>query len=140
VTDKYDDAIEWLVEHADERFTGCSAVFAAWSYPDAGDPYGLTAAHVLFQAANASGYAAPGDRCGCITQIREGRNEATTADLTAAIRADARLPSRIRDIEKLRGDELRAALQPFAEWQRRLDREIRQPALAKPLADAEGAE
>lgn len=122
--DKYDEAIEWLVEHADERIRGESVIYRAWD-----DPY--ADGHCLFLCATPTGhYAFRGDLndCGCLTQIRGSLLEiyhAWTPELTAAIRADERIPVCIEEISNLRGEELRAALQPFAEWQRKLDREIR---------------
>lgn len=129
MSDKYDEAIEWLVAHADDPipedyrdvYDG-QMVHFVWSF--ASD----IEAERLFSYATKSGgikLLDNDDLCGCLTQIREGSAVGETPELTAAIRADERIPSDIAVIAKLRGDELRAALQPFAFWQRRLDREIR---------------
>lgn len=119
--DKYDEAIDWLVENADddELLEGYgSVVERAWD----GD---LDQGWCLFQIVSPSGLA--WKACGCLTQIRRPENtlDACTPELTAAIRADERIPFDVCGMKKLRGDDLRAALLPFAEWQRRLDREIR---------------
>lgn len=132
MSDKYDEAIEWLVEHADDEVDGVPSVIeAAWDFDeDAAEP-----AMCLFQICSPSGFACDtpsGKACGCLTQVRRDENtlDAWTPSLTAEIRADERIPGNIRKIARLRGDKLRAALQPFAFWQRRLDREIRQPIAA----------
>lgn len=124
--DKYDEAIEWLVEHADDE-TGCRYNVIQWAW-DLDDEFPI--AHCLFQLCTPGGLSSPnpqGKVCGCLTQVRRSENtlDAWTPELTAAIRADERIPGSIEGISKLRDDELRAALQPFAEWQRKLDREIR---------------
>lgn len=131
--DKYDEAIDWLVanplcgEHETEFVT---AVERAWNLPRLSEMGGC-----LFIMATPSGEceeAPSGMSCGCLTQIRRGDwAHAWTSELTEAIRADERIPAIPDDLFDLRGDELRTALQPFAEWQRRLDREIRGVQLAK---------
>jgi hypothetical protein len=125
--DKYDQAIEWLVEHADDEtaLPGCNVIDLAWDLDDA-----YQTGQCLFQICSPSGFAVntpQGMPCGCLTQVvrKENTLDAWTPKLTEAIRADQRIPGSIRDISRLRGDELRTALQPFAEWQRRLDKEIR---------------
>ena len=123
--DKYDEAIEWLVANANdgERQEYGSVVEYAWDDDE-------HSAHCLFQHATVSGsheeYGHSGF-CGCLTQIRQAPFErfAATEDLSDEIAADERIPKDIRTLQDRRGDELRAALQPFAEWQRRLDKEIR---------------
>lgn len=52
---------------------------------------------------------------GCLTQIRRGGNWSYTAELTAAIRADERIPKDVADITV-------ADLPVFAEWQRKIDK------------------
>jgi hypothetical protein len=134
VSDKYDDAIEWLVAHADdESKLGRGICYDAWVN---------AATHTvgcLFDFCTPSGRSKPMGKLiyGCLTMIRRqpGKYIAWTDYLTREIVTDDRIPKLIDELCDLRGDELRAALQPFAEWQRRLDREIRQPALA-----TEGAE
>jgi len=114
--DKYDEAIEWLVEHPDE-------LWPMWSGPSGGD------AGCLFEFCSAEpdmSVVPNGEMCGCLVMIRESDTySAWTPELTDEIRADDRLPRSFTDLKGLRGDALRAALQPFAEWQRRLDKEIR---------------
>ncbi len=81
----------------------------------------------LFAMATKSGdNVAPDDgaRFGCLTMIRFGRtttstyaNQAATPELTAAIRADERIPADSISIKI-------TDLPTFAEWQRRLDKEL----------------
>jgi hypothetical protein len=128
VSDKYDDAIEWLVAHADGENPDKGICYEAWI--DAA----THTAGCLFDFCTPSGRGGERGsfRLGCLTMIRN-RPEmyiAWTDDLTREIVTDDRIPKLIDELCDLRGEELRAALQPFAEWQRRLDREIRQPALA----------
>jgi len=121
--DKYDKAIEWLVANMDEASLDhySSLVEKAWDGEQ-------DEAWCLFQNATPTG-GRPQCRsgCGCLTQIRRPENplEAWTPELTAEIRADERIPFDVLGMKQLRGDELREALQVFAIWQRRLDREIR---------------
>jgi len=128
MSDKYDQAIDWLVEHADDTPTSGDdcMIDEAWS-----DPLEHVAG-CLFQFCNPTGgndeELPGGEMCGCLTMIRGGCGSAWTPELTREIEADLRLPDGLGEFSLLRGDELRAALQPFAEWQRRLDREIRTPA------------
>jgi hypothetical protein len=120
MADKYDDAIEWLVNRP-------QLIVEQWSKAGSGGNHG---GQSLFHYCDAPGskYAAA---CGCLTMIRNGTGKVINVDgtvntqLSKDIKADNRLPRLIDDIKDLRGDDLRAALQPFAEWQRRLDKEIR---------------
>ena len=93
--DKYDAAIEYLTEHPDE-------ILPAWN-----TPYEHRAGCLFV-------YTAPG--CGCLTQIRYGK-PAPTPELAREIGSDKRIPHLGRDITLLH-------LPVFAEWNRRLDREI----------------
>lgn len=106
--DKYDEAIEYLTAHPDE-------ILLAWSdRPGDQHPH-----HCLFIYANASGEFSSRGFLGCLTQIRSGGPwRAETSELTAAIAADDRLPDHWDGITP-------NDLPVFAEWQRRLDREIR---------------
>lgn len=63
--------------------------------------------------------------CGCLTQVRAFEFGAETDELTAAIRADNRIPDNPRAIGVL-------DLPVFAEWQRRLDRELNRPVPSTP--------
>lgn len=109
MNDKYDEAIAYLTEHPD-------AIHTAWFSPR------LHRAGCLFQFCTPDG--AKGRRsdtlmCGCLTQVHgRGCNVAWTDELTEAIEQDNRLPACIDDVQV---DDLPV----FAEWQRRLDREIR---------------
>lgn len=116
--DQYDEQIERLVK-ADE-----SAIRCDWN-----------SANGLFQLATNTGRSAKrpdGVMCGCLTLIRERWGCACVAwtdKLTAKIRADNSLPvstdALLDDWNSLTIRERRAAIKPFAKWQRRLDREIR---------------
>lgn len=128
--DKYDEAIEWLVEHADETSPdGEPMIEVAW---------GNNRTHqagCLFAFCYGDDHYPPlEDRqsVGCLTMIRSNpdRYVAATPALTLEILLDSRLPREIEELHDLRGEDLRAALQPFAEWQRRLDKEIRQTITA----------
>ena len=113
--DKYDEAIEYLVEWPED-------LDEAWGLPDEA-PGGF-----LFQFCEPDGN--DDGKIGCLTMVHRGFSEAFTSELTAAIRADNRLHC---DIDELytallstdSPDARRAILQPYAEWQRRMDREIR---------------
>lgn len=63
------------------------------------------------------GYCPNGAQVGCLTAVKFGNYEAWTPELTAAIRADSRIPSSTDDITV-------AILPVFAEWQRRIDKEL----------------
>lgn len=126
--DKYDEAIEWLV--ANPVVKGHDGDGGLWTeiYQAWGNCYDHKAG-CLFVYADPGiheSVSRPHGVCGCLTMIRNPANPhvAWTPELTAEIRADARIQP-IESIVALRGDALRAALQPFAEWQRRLDKEIR---------------
>jgi len=96
MTDKYDEAIAYLTARPDR-------IYYAWDHPY--EPMGA-----LFRYA--------GEGCGCLTQIRsDPEMRAATPELTAAIRADKRIPLSPKDITV----EL---LPIFAEWQRRIDKEL----------------
>lgn len=115
--DKYDAAIEYLTQNPSE-------IYEAWNGP---------VDHVagcLFQAAGHNGTVGMGEtfpqrpdglECGCLTTIRKNDeyipSVAWTDELTAAIRADDRLPKDPREITV-------AHLPIFAEWQRRIDAEL----------------
>lgn len=113
--DKYDEDIEKIVGSHDPA----KIASAMWDK-----------ARTLFQCATISGR--PGVECGCLTQIRGGpcHRVAMKPELADEIRDDDRLPTSVCDLRLAISackspDEIRAVLQPFAEWQRRLDREIR---------------
>lgn len=100
--DKYDRAIKFLQKHP-------AQIESAW-ISGLSDPTAPGA--VLFTSA--------GDSMshGCLTMIRGGGWDAATRKLTRAIRADKRIPDN--------GDYITVANLPvFAEWQRRLDRELK---------------
>lgn len=97
--DKYDEAIEYLTKYPEE-------IAHAWS--------GGHTAECLFDLA---GRSSDGDY-GCLTMIRGcDKWEAETPELTQQIRDDHRIPKWGHSITV-------ADLPVFAEWQRRLDREL----------------
>ena len=103
--DKYDGAIDRLTENP-------NTIWETWNSPHS------FFAGCLFMYASKDGY--PHDDIGCLTTIR--RNDgfgrlACTPELTEAIRADERIPKNARDIKV-------EDLPVFAEWQRRLDKEL----------------
>jgi len=103
--DKYDKAIAYLTQHPKE-------IMDAW-YD--GGVCQLPSAHpaaCLFQYAGNS----PFKCCGCLTMVKNGCR-AETPELTKAIRADERIPNGCEAITL-------EHLPVFAEWQRRLDKEL----------------
>lgn len=114
--DKYDEAIEYLTKNPDE-------INDAWNYASthkAGCLFMACSPHIsngeiitLFPRRE--------DRelCGCLTMVRKegGSYHAWTDDLTASIRADDRIPQNSEEITL-------ESLPVFAEWQRRLDKEL----------------
>lgn len=107
--DRYDHAIDYLMRHPME-------IINAWGQPD------THRAGCLFARAHRKDCY----NChhGCLTQIRgycgyplASWNMAATPTLTTVIRADQRIPGRVEDIQLHH-------LPVFAEWQRRLDREL----------------
>lgn len=110
--DKYDAAIEFLSKHPD-------LIMASWYDIPLSDRKDIinahSIAHCLFQRCG------PAD-CGCLTTIRglyyAGNYPfAATDELTEAIQNDERIPHDERYIEV-------SHLPIFAEWQRRLDKEL----------------
>lgn len=108
--DKYDKAIKYFNDHP-------SQIRGAWASP------GTCEGGALFMYASVSGTRKLG--CGCLTQIRGNVNLSAIGpknmlmrDITDEIRNDDRIPVRSDDVSV---DNLYV----FAEWQRRLDKEIR---------------
>ncbi len=102
--DKYDEAIAYLTEHPDE------IVNEWWNGSATGSNEGQ--AGCLFNRAGDE--LADGRWCGCLTQVRGENLPAATPELTAAIRADHRIPA---DENHITVDHLEV----FAEWQRKID-------------------
>jgi hypothetical protein len=97
--DKYDDAVEYLTAHP-------SDIRRAWDYP-----HSHSAGCLFLQTGS-------GCTNGCLTQIRANLEyRAPKNSITKAIRADARIPMNPADIDV-------GSLPVFAEWQRRLDKEL----------------
>lgn len=122
--DKYDLAIEKLMEMDDADFR--DIVSAAW-YADRATPDDQIGC--LFQYCTPSGVEEnrpDGHSCGCLVQIHRMRHipqeykkyHAWTAELTEAIEKDERIPGIVSRITKKN-------IQVFAEYQRRMDVEIR---------------
>lgn len=112
--DVYDKAIAFLRKHPER-------IYRAWVDPTREPGGALFSFTSRSRKAELSRETHPiyGDRmsCGCLTQIRGGDYAAPTKALTAAIRDDERIPaiSTLIDVE---------SLPVFAEWQRRLDKEL----------------
>lgn len=100
--DKYDKAVEYLTKHPDE-------IHFAWNRPH------TARGGCLFQYAQNTDSTT--EFCGCLTQIRGGFEVAQTPELTEAILRDIRLPC---DEDDITVDDLPI----FAEWQRRIDKEL----------------
>ncbi len=120
--DKYDDAIDYLMDNAEQ-------IREAWLVPS----YNLGGC--LFQFAkrdDRSQHPLCNNKIGCLTTIRKTatrsdvneRHVAITDELTAAIRNDDRIPDSINIIMFMLSEERLKTLKVFAEWQRRLDREL----------------
>lgn len=101
--DRYDVAVEYLTKHPED-------IQACWTWPWSDHPGGC-----LFLLCSKDQNRANG--CGCLTQVRAGTLDAERYHHTLAIRADERLPANPNDI---RVEDLPV----FAEWQRKLDREL----------------
>lgn len=111
--DRYDDQIAGILHVRDTEGddAGRLLILEQWSEAEG-----------LFACAGVTGSTSDttvsGDWCGCLTQIRSGRYVAATDVLTVGIVSDERIPDSEADIDF---DDLPV----FAEWQRRIDREIR---------------
>jgi hypothetical protein len=103
--DRYAAAVAYLTQHPEE-------IRAAWSHPS------CHVAGALFCMASRCESWSPTSTIGCLTMIRSDQKyRAQTPELTAAIRLDTRIPVSSRDVTV-------NDLPVFAEWQRRLDREL----------------
>lgn len=122
MSDKYDEAVAYLTEHPED-------IAEAWQIPVFRTPSKVAQAHCLFAYVTPTGKE-QGNRpdakeCGCLTQIQasgpQGDNDgefcAWTDALTDAIQADHTIPT---DIESVRVEDLST----FANWQRRIDKEL----------------
>ena len=121
IADKYDHAITYLTRNPME-------IVPAWQSWNS-HPAGCLFAPVIPILKNREGYPGSqrrpdGKMCGCLTEIRRGSSLAWTDELTEAIQADNRIPALPYSV---RVENLRA----FAEFQRRLDRELREPAISE---------
>lgn len=106
--DRYDKAIANLTERVNAG--EADAIQDAWGFPGT-DPAGC-----LFESTGRNPRDSE-DVCGCLTQVRRGDYDGPTPELTALIRADARIPCGSKQITL-------ADLPVFAEWQRKLDTEL----------------
>lgn len=119
--DAYDRMIESLADSP-------RSVTYAWDYPSRED-CGPLFAKCSFDRSDVHHRA-----CGCLTQIRYSDTNIVVGrdgpreDLTYQIASDERLPTDIwdfhRDFTAADRQTRVAMLQPFAEWQRRLDKEL----------------
>lgn len=111
--DRYDQAINYLKSLPPDVYPDVveNSWFSAGSDPE-------LIAGCLFQFAAPSN--STNDNCGCLVMIKENplHYRACTEKLTNEIVADTRIPNDYRQITI-------ESLPAFAEWQRRLDREVR---------------
>lgn len=105
--DKYDLAIDYLTDNPEE-------IYSAW-----GDPYDHQAGCLFYYATRKYSPNKVPESIGCLTQIRQGvlYPDAETEKLTHEIAADERIPDKLGEVTV---DDLPV----FAEWQRRLDKEL----------------
>lgn len=115
VKDKYDEAVDYLTKNPEE-------IYQCWNHPIS------YRAGALFLPVSDKLPASPntvdllprrgdGLMCGCLTMVRAGLKVAWTDELTEAIRGDARIP---KTPESIKPEHLPV----FAEWQRRIDKEL----------------
>lgn len=107
--DKYDESIAYLKKHPTE-------IMRAWNMPlvrSGGALFTMTGLTGTFCDSTKRG----GSYCGCLTQVKAKKCPAYTPRLTKLIRADKRIPD---SPEKVTVRHLKA----FADWQRRLDKEL----------------
>ncbi len=108
VVDKYDKEVAYLTGNPGK-------IPDAWSSPD------INRGGLLFQWCTLSGgeeeHPDSFETCGCLTQVRGGGYSAWTDKLTEQIQNDVRIPLSESGITV---DDLPV----FAEWQRRLDKEL----------------
>lgn len=106
--DKYHAAIIYLTAHPEE-------IEEAWA------SLRQKIGGCLFQFAMRDGFYGSNqsdpNSCGCLTQVKNKERRAETEALTTAIRNDVRIPS-------THGAITVRNLHVFAEWQRRLDKEL----------------
>jgi hypothetical protein len=100
--DKYDEAIAFLTANP-------GRIYDAWASP------AYMRGGCLFAWVGVHGY--NGTNAGCLTQVHSGYRVGCTEELTKAIREDMRIPMGVRDVTA-------DSLPVFAEWQRRLDKEL----------------
>lgn len=119
VRDRYDQEVERLSANPD-------AIEPSWwhSHPS----HDVTHSPLF----DACGYSRSGGKssqfCGCLTQVKCGMHCAQTSELTDAIRQDGRIPGHSLTIKA-------KDLPVFAEWQRRIDKELNRtppPMLPEP--------
>ncbi len=124
MSDKYDRAIEFLTEHPEK-------IKDAWGHDLLDVPAELESdCHDLFgYVENGRGTIevwekhvrpdgeGPTPFAGCLTQVKARTHIGQTPELTAAIVADHRIPD---DPDNITVDDLPV----FAEWQRRIDKEL----------------
>jgi hypothetical protein len=114
VADKYDAAIAWFSTVPADQVQ--YEIEQAWMLSEP-HPAGC-----LFQFCQKDGFNRAGaheKQCGCLVMIRQTNSgyQAATLELTAAIKADSRIPTASWMIRL-------EHLPVFAEWQRRLDMEL----------------
>jgi hypothetical protein len=126
--DKYDRAIDYLVENPQD-------ICRAWKTPGEVTRPEVAQAHCLFQFVTPTGKEIKrpdGKPCGCLSQVSGGLcvgANAWTDELTKEINNDDRIPWDMVEFEsvvnRLPKEQRARRFYIFADWQRRLDRELR---------------
>lgn len=103
--DGYDLQIAYLTAHPEEIEGQWVRGLGLFAYASKGRPFSYDVVYDMWE--------------GCLTMIRADANRGVVGrpDLTAAIRADKRLPKTVDDVTP-------RDLPAFAYWQRRLDKEL----------------
>jgi len=116
MSDKYDKAVAYLTRHPGQiETTWGRALCSDYELDDDDKEAHKKAACLFTRCGDEDGKF---QATGCLTQISHGAGVcAGTPELTKAIKADQRIPQNGEDIEV--GD-----LSLFAEWRRRIDKEI----------------
>jgi len=129
--DSYDHAIQKLLDK--HRETGHIALEMAWNFPltaPGGCLFGFCSKNRGTESESASNSIL---ECGCLTQVRHGEYSAETQKLTDAIRGDKRIPHNPVACEEDYQGDLKPILEVFAEWQRRLDKELDREPVKPPF-------
>lgn len=139
VRDVYDDAIDYLVKHPEKLEQAwsdgaCIEQDLPHDNPQLRAQLRQYPGSILFVYCTRRSHVRMPSMCGCLTLVKMrsvvdgGGDEQANMELTLQVRYDPRIPG-TAGIDHLYFAELttaqrRSFLQPFAEWQRRFDREL----------------